>query len=96
MIVHTLLLALKQECEQISDEHKEAAADRPCSKNSINKELHKDASTKTCRIYVRGLVTMLGGKLVKYWKIGIHWLTVLRRWLKPFDANTALELSQFK
>lgn len=97
MIVHTLLLALKQECEQISDEHKEAAADLPCTKNSINKGLHKDANTKTGRIYVRGLVTMLGDKLVKYWKIGIHWLTVLRRWLlKPFDANTALKLSQFK
>ena len=52
MIVHTLLLAFKQECEQISDEHKEAAADLPCTKNSINRGLHKDASTKTGRIYV--------------------------------------------
>ena len=97
MIVHTLLLAFKQECEQISDEHKEAATDRPYTKNSIEKGLHQDASTKTGRIYVRGLVTMLGDKLRKYWKIGIHWLTVLRRWLlKPFDANTALQLSQLK
>jgi len=35
---------------------------------------------------------MIGGKLKKYWKIGIHWLTALRNILHfPFDSR-AIEI----
>jgi hypothetical protein len=35
---------------------------------------------------------MIGGKLKKYWKIGIHWLTALRNILHfPFDSG-AIEI----
>lgn len=35
-----------------------------------------------------GVVSLLGGKLHRYWKIGIHWLTVLRNLLnQPFTPG---------
>jgi hypothetical protein len=35
---------------------------------------------------------MIGEKLKKYWKIGIHWLTALRKILDhPFD-NAAIKI----
>ncbi len=98
MIAHTLLLSFKQECEQISDEHKGVDMDQIPTKNDMNcKSSNKDISPKSGRIYVKGLVTMLGERVRKYWKIGIHWLTVLRNWLfKPFCENMAVELSRIK
>jgi len=40
---------------------------------------------------------MLGEGLQQYWKIGLHWLTVLKKsMLKIFDANIALTLSHYK
>ena len=98
MIAHLLLLAFKQECKQISDEHKVIAE---CEKTykiaNIQNHSRNGVKTNAGRIYVRGLVSMLGEGLQKYWKIGIHWLTVLKKsLLKTFDVNIALNLSLYK
>jgi hypothetical protein len=58
---------------------------------------NSEIKTNTGRTYVKGLVSMLGEGLQKYWKIGLHWLTVLRKsLLKTFDVNLALTLSLYK
>lgn len=97
MIAYLLLLAFKQECEQISDEHKVIAeCEKMYTIDNIQNDSHNGVKTNTGRIYVRGLVSMLGEGLQKYWKIGIHWLTVLKKLLlKIFDVNIALNLSQY-
>jgi len=98
MIAHLLLLAFKQECEQINDEHKVIAeCEKTYKIDNIQNDLHNGIKINTGRVYVRGLVSMLGEGLHKYWKIGIHWLTVVKRSLsKIFDVNIALNLSQYK
>jgi len=98
MIAHLLLLAFKQECEQISDEHKLAAnCEIAHTIEDIQSVSPSSLKTGTGRIYVRGLVSMLGEGLHKYWKIGLHWLTVLKKTLfKPFDVKIALILSSYK
>jgi hypothetical protein len=97
MIAYLLLLAFKQECEQISDEHKVIAeCEKMYTIDNIQNDSHNGVKTNTGRIYVRGLVSMLGEGLQKYWKIGIHWLTVLKKLLlKIFDVNIALNLAQY-
>ena len=98
MIAHLLLLAFKQECEQISDEHKVIAeCKKTYTTDNIQNHSHSGIKSNTGRIYVRGLVSMLGEGLQKYWKIGIHWLTVLKKSLsKIFDVNIVLNLSKYK
>ena len=90
MIAYLLLLAFKQECHKISDEHvvnDDSETDEKPD-NAVNK--------KPVRPYVRGLVTLLGEGLKKYWKIGLHWLRVLKNFLlKLFDDNIALELARY-
>jgi len=98
MIAHLLLLAFKQECEQISDEHK---LDVNCKTANTTANIQNDSQngvkTNTGRIYVRGLVSMLGEGLQKYWKMGIHWLTVLQKSLtRIFDTNFAVNIAQYK
>jgi hypothetical protein len=41
----------------------------------------KTLVTIKVRYYVRGLVSMLGEKLHKYWKIGLHWLITIKNLL---------------
>ena len=98
MIAHLLLLAFKQECEQISDKHK---LDVDCktanTTDNIQNDSHNGVKTNTGRIYVRGLVSMLGESLQKYWKMGIHWLTVLKKSLTSiFDTNFAINIAQYR
>ncbi|MDM8553831.1 hypothetical protein QUF75_03775 [Desulfococcaceae bacterium HSG7] len=51
---------------------------------------------KPVRPYVRGLVTLSGECLKKYWKIGLHRIRVLHNFLlKTFDHNIAIELSRY-
>ena len=93
MIAHLLLLAFKQECEQIRNEHKLVADCEITPAGNIQIDLHNGIKTNTGRIYVKGLVSMLGEGLQRYWKIGLHWLTVLKKsLLKIFDVNITLNL----
>jgi len=95
MIAHLLLLAFKQECEKISDEHKLCEVANKIG--DIQSVSPNGIKTNTGRIYVRGLVSMLGEGLQKYWKIGLHWLTVLKKsLLKIFDVKIALILSNYQ
>jgi len=98
MIAHLLLLAFKQECEQISDEHKMIAEhEKTNTTGNIQNDSDGGVKSKTTRIYVRGLISMLGEGSQKYWKIGVHWLTVLNKsLLKAFDVNIALNLACYK
>ena len=91
MIAHLLLLAFKQECEQISDQNKLLLGCKAIDTvANIQSYSNNRIKSNTGRIYVRGLVSMLGEGLQKYWKIGIHWLTVLKKSLtKTFDTNFA-------
>jgi len=93
MIAYLLILAFKQECHKISDEY-EVHDDSKDSK--IDKKTNAGFNIEPVRPYVRGLVTLLGEGLIKYWKIGLHWLRVLRNFLlKTFDHNIAIELSRY-
>ena len=98
MIAHLLLLAFKQECEQINNEHKmnsKSGITHAVKNTRDNSENAVRSNTR--RVYVRGLVSMLGEGLKKYWKIGLHWLTVLKKSLsKTFDRNIALKLASYK
>jgi hypothetical protein len=98
MIAHLLLLAFKQECEKISDENKLVADCKAVNEiDNMQSNSNKGIKTNAGRIYVRGLVSMLGEGLQKYWKIGIHWLTVLKKSLtKTFDRNFAVNIAQYR
>jgi len=92
MITYLLLISLKQKCETINEKHQvkkpELKEEDKLSSNSCNNN-NRDIKYKQERRYVRGLVTLLGKGLQKYWKIGIHWLTVVRNLLlTPFNLAT--------
>jgi len=90
MIAYLLLMAFKQECHKISDKHEIPEDSEPDAKpaNFVNK--------KPVRPYVKGLVTLLGQGLKKYWKIGLHWLIALKNFLlKTFDDNIAMTLARY-
>lgn len=97
MIAHVLLLAFKQECQRIEDEQQTVSQAVQPATTAKEENAHSTTATpNTGREYVRGLVTMLGKNLKKYWKINLHWLLVLRnRFLKSFNNSVALELSKF-
>lgn len=97
MIAHLLLLAFKQECEKIDNEHKMNNSCEVTHTVNTKGDSQNGVSTNTGSVYVRGLVSMLGEGLKKYWKIGLHWLTVLKKLLsKIFDVNIALKLASYK
>ena len=79
----------------IADEHKVCEVANKIG--DIQSVSPNGIKTNTGRIYVRGLVSMLGEGLQKYWKIGLHWLTVLKKsLLKIFDVKIALILSNYQ
>ena len=90
IIVYLLLLNTKQRCniigkeEETNIEDKEEIQERDGSITEI-KTTKKKAEKNTSKIKRLGkkydLVTMLGKRLSKYWKIGIHWLITLRNLL---------------
>ena len=90
MIAYLLILAFKQECHKISDEHESRDV------SDVDEKPDAFVNKKPVRPYVRGLVTLLGVGLKMYWKIGLHWLRVLQNsLLKPFDYNIAITLARY-
>ena len=90
MIAYLLLLSFKQKCAIIEsgDQIKEDIANP--ANNEIQNESFDYAQPEQGRYYARGLVSMLGKGLQKYWKISIHWLIVIRNYmLKPFTESIA-------
>jgi hypothetical protein len=80
LIAYLLLLYFKQNCE-IQDNY---SSDNPDS----DEPRSKDAPKAACRDLPEsrippacGVVSLLGARLKRYWKIGIHWLTTVRNLL---------------
>ena len=92
MIAYLLLLSFKQECE---------ISQIPGSDNIVEKEhqatcLNFDDNPQSERFYVRGLVSLLGGKLKKYWRIGVHWLIPVKNYLlETFNDNLVQNLATY-
>ena len=58
-------------------------------------ELNRN-NPQTGRFYVRGLVSLLGGRLKKYWRIGIHWLIAVKNYLlETFNDNIVQNLAAY-
>lgn len=84
MISYLLLLSFKQKCVNLEEDKQcEEIGKDVIGKNGI--EFFDHTRHNHGRYYVRGLVSMLGEKLHKYWKISIHWLiTIKNLLLEPF------------
>lgn len=80
LIAYLLLLYFKQNCE---------TQDNSSSNNPESDEQRsEDAPETTCRDLLEsrippacGVVSLLGARLKRYWKMGIHWLTTVRNLL---------------
>ncbi len=87
LIAYLLLLYFKQTCEIENDQTsndsgsgEQPRGDRP--------EKSCGSLPKTRIPPARGVVSLLGGKLRQYWKIGIHWLSVVKDLLfQPFTPS---------
>lgn len=90
-IAHLLLLSFKQECIITNEENKQSSIilnntgtneenkQRPIILNNSGNTCNaSSADTNNGRRYARGLVSLLGGKLKHFWKLGIHWLATLK------------------
>ncbi|MDL1987879.1 MAG: transposase [Deltaproteobacteria bacterium] len=93
MVAYLLLLSFKQECE---------ISQNPSSENVSAEEVHQatysnsDNSPQPGRFYVCGLVSLLGRRLKKYWKIGVHWLIAVKNYLAEiFNDNIAQNLAAY-
>jgi hypothetical protein len=96
MIGYLILLSFKQESIEASDVYYRTTT----GKAQSNKEPEEESTDKnhhsSQRLYVQGLVSLLGSKLNKYWKISIHWLIVLKnKLLEKFDPKIAQTLSSY-
>jgi len=89
MIAYLLLLSFKQKCNLLQEEN---------IKKSKEKDIYNEDSAKNSDVILHeqrsfndnvcGLVSLLGKRLQKYWKIGIHWLTTVRNLLfAPFTPE---------
>jgi len=84
LIVYLLLLSFKQGLHNITDEISNVEngpgtrhEKRPAQDTVVSRVKKRTPSrTPTC-----GLVTLLGERLKKLWKIGVHWLTVVKNLL---------------
>ena len=84
MIAYLLLLSFKQKCVNIEEDQKHEDIANDVSRKNRNESFNY-THRKQGRYYVRGLVSILGEKLHKYWKISIHWLiTIKNSLLEPF------------
>jgi len=83
MIAYLLLVYMKQQC---NINHKETM-----DTGTLNGNVEERGS-KSTRVNGYDLVTMLGKRLQKYWKIGVHWLIKLRNLLfeEPNQQNLRL------
>jgi hypothetical protein len=89
LIVYLLLLSFKQQCaveEQSSSDT--TPTDEPTPKGS-RIDASRSRTPPAC-----GIVTLLARRLHRLWKIGIHWLTVVKNsLLLPFDRDTREKLA---
>ncbi len=96
LIAYLLLIYFKQTCEtQANDASDNPESDEQRSADPSGTEHRK---LPTSRIPPAcGVVSLLGARLKRYWKIGIHWLAALRNLLaQPFTPDIMLTLRSFK
>jgi hypothetical protein len=93
MIAYLLLLSFKQKYE---------IPQTPGSENISVEEEHQatcsnsDNNPQAGRFYVCGLVSLLGGRLKKYWRIGVHWLIAVKNYLlETFNDNIVQNLAVY-
>lgn len=91
MIAYLLLLSFKQNCALKNDEARkeENGLTEDAEEVSVCSGKFRDPIiSKRGRPYVRGIVSLLGNRLRRYWKFGIHWLTKVRNiLLATFDLD---------
>jgi hypothetical protein len=96
MIGYLILLSFKQETIEVSDAFHGATIDEAQSTIEPEEESTDSNQGSSQRQYVQGLVSFLGSKLKKYWKISIHWMIALKnKLLEIFDPEIAQELSSY-
>jgi hypothetical protein len=90
IIAYILLLSFKQKCELMYENNKlEEQDDQDGISAGLIESPEISKQPKEVRQYVCGLVSLLGEKLKKFWKISIHWLTAVRNLLiEPFTITT--------
>ena len=93
IIAYILLLSFKQKCELMYENNKLEEQDNQMDGISAglieSPEINQQPKDKEVRQNVCGLVSLLGEKLKKFWKISIHWLTAVRNLLiEPFTITT--------
>jgi hypothetical protein len=76
MIVYLLLLHFKQGLVQ-----EQMAADILTNEPDSKKPDSTSPQNHSTRTPARGLVTLLGGRLKKFWKMSVHWLKCVRNFL---------------
>jgi hypothetical protein len=96
MIGYLILLSFKQESIEVSDAYHGTTIDKAESNEEPGEESTDSNHHSSQRLYVQGLVSFLGSKLKKYWKISIHWLIVIKnKLLENFDPIIAQTLSSY-
>ena len=96
MIGYLILLSFKQESIEVSDVYYGTTIGKAQSNEEPEEESTDKNHHSSQRLYVQGLVSLLGSKLKKYWKISIHWLIVLKnKLLEKFDPKIAQTLSSY-
>jgi len=85
LISYLLLLFFKQKCMPLEESELDKTEKVGNEKSNPDSLSQKESSTDD---NVCGLVSLLGKRLKKYWKIGIHWLTTVRNLLlEPFTPE---------
>jgi hypothetical protein len=96
LIAYLLLLYFKQNCEiQNNDSSDNPESDEQRSEHAPEttcRDLHESRIPPAC-----GVVSLLGARLKRFWKMGIHWLTMVRNLLfQPVTPAMILLLCSHK
>ena len=81
MIAYLLLLSFKQKCASSRKPNSSSCGTQTASDVQSIKHANDSGPTdikSSGRLFVCGLVSMLGERLREYWKLGLHWLTSMR------------------
>jgi hypothetical protein len=89
MIGYLLLLSFKQEClMEVENGIQEETVHTEGNQDDEHAQPPKSALPKQGRVYVCGLVSLLGEGLRRYWKLSVHWLITVRNFLsKPLTPD---------
>jgi hypothetical protein len=84
LIVYLLLLSFKQQCALQDQSSGNTTSSDEQTRQCIQIDTSESRTPPAC-----GIVTLLGERLHRFWKIGLHWLTrVKNALLMPFNRDT--------